>query len=174
MWVSDISRICDGIPPVQDRVLFNTRSEGVTDPCFWKKLFLEHRCIVPASLFFEWQQVAKKGHAKPKYEFVVPGREYFGFAGIWSHFFNPKIGLKEKTFSLLTQGANGVMLPVHERQPVVLEPRDYAAWLIETERPPVHLMRELPDEELTAKLLNTPHKSPCRHLWSEVKHTGIV
>jgi SOS response associated peptidase (SRAP) len=33
-----------------DRLLFNARSEGVTEAKFWKDKFAEHRCIVPASM----------------------------------------------------------------------------------------------------------------------------
>jgi putative SOS response-associated peptidase YedK len=33
-------------------------------------------------------------------------------------------------------------------QPVILEPRDYEEWLEPTERPPVHLLRVFPDEEM--------------------------
>jgi putative SOS response-associated peptidase YedK len=40
------------------------------------------------------------------------------------------------------------MAEIHNRQPVILEPREYAEWLDESERPPVHLLRILPDEHL--------------------------
>jgi putative SOS response-associated peptidase YedK len=33
------------------------------------------------------------------------------------------------------------------RQPVILEPREYAKWLTKDERPPVHLL-VLPDDDL--------------------------
>jgi putative SOS response-associated peptidase YedK len=41
------------------------------------------------------------------------------------------------------------MSEIHNWQPVILEPREYAEWLAESERPPVHLLRILPDEDLT-------------------------
>lgn len=144
------------------RLIFNTRSESVTDSGFWKKLFLHQRCIIPASSFFEWQKVERKGQAKPKYEFVVPGRDYIGLAGVWSNSYNPKTGGKENTFSILTARPNGVMKPIHDRQPVILEPRDYTEWLTDTERPPDHLLRELADEELAARLLNPATIEPLR------------
>jgi len=50
-----------------DRLLFNARSEGVTEAKFWKDKFAEHRCIVPASAYFEWQDCGKN-QPKPKYE----------------------------------------------------------------------------------------------------------
>lgn len=135
-----------------DRLLFNTRSEGVDRANFWKKMFAEHRCIVPASTFYEWEKV--KGGTKPKFEFAVPGREYMGLAAVWSRWKNPKADTWEPTFSILTNEANGVMRPIHDRQPTILQLRDYGEWLADTERPPVHLLRILPDDEMAAVLVN--------------------
>src|ERR1700739_5126637 len=65
-----------------DRLLFNARSEGITTANFWKDSFNKRRCIVPADSFYEWQKV--RSGKKPKFEFMVPGREPFGMAGVWS------------------------------------------------------------------------------------------
>jgi putative SOS response-associated peptidase YedK len=129
-----------------DRLLFNTRSETATTANFWKDSFLKRRCLVPADSFYEWAKGT--GREKVKFEFAVPGREPFGLAGVWSIWKNPKTGEREPTFSILTGEANGVMRPIHDRQPIIAEPRDYREWLVESERPPVHLLRLLPDEEL--------------------------
>lgn len=59
-----------------------------------------------------------------------------------------KTGEREPTFSILTQEANTVMRPIHDRQPVILEPRDYTEWLAESIRPPVHLLRLVSDDDL--------------------------
>lgn len=54
-----------------DRLLFNTRSEGVERANFWKKMFTEHRCLIPASSFYEWEKI--RNGCKPKYEITIPG-----------------------------------------------------------------------------------------------------
>jgi putative SOS response-associated peptidase YedK len=59
-----------------DCLLFNARSEGIESSKFWKDLFEEWCCIVPADSVFEWQQ-PDKGKKKPKYEIVIPGQEQF-------------------------------------------------------------------------------------------------
>lgn len=79
-----------------DRFLFDVRSEGVTSANFWKDKFAATRCIVPASSYFEWQ--GEKA-PKPKYEIEIPGHDYFGIAGVWASWKNPKTELWEKTFS---------------------------------------------------------------------------
>ena len=144
-----------------DRLLFNARSEGVATANFWKDSFAHRRCIVPADSFYEWQKV--KTGKKPKFEFTVSGREPFGMAGIWSNWKNPKSGEREPTFSILTQEANTVMRPIHDRQPVILEPRDYTEWLANSARPPVHLLRLLPDDELEFHRVDTDvNHAPAR------------
>ena len=134
-----------------DRLLFNARSEGIETAKFWAERFRTKRCIVPADTFFEWVKTAKG--SKPKYEFGVPGREPFGMAGLWSAWKNPKTEVWEDTFAILTGDANSVMEPVHDRQPIILEPQEYAEYLASAERPPVHLLRVLPGEELRSQLL---------------------
>jgi putative SOS response-associated peptidase YedK len=114
------------------QLLFNTRSDTAATSNFWKKKFDEKRCIIPASSFFEWQ--GEKGH-KTEYEVVVPHHHYFGMAEFWSPWKNPKTEKWEDTFSISTSDPNGVMVPIHDRQPVILEPNDYEEWLSPTPGP---------------------------------------
>jgi putative SOS response-associated peptidase YedK len=107
-----------------DRLLFVARSEEIVEKPFWKDRFAQRRVIVPADSFFDWKKVDKG--PKPKYEFSVPGHEPFGMAGVWSPWKNPKTGEWEKTFAIVTTAPNEVMLPIKDRQPSVLEVREYA------------------------------------------------
>ena len=133
------------------KLLFNARSEDILQTGFWKESFEKRRCIVPADAIFEWQDV-KKGK-KPKYEFVLPGREPFGMAAVWKLWKNPKIDKWERTFAVLTGPPNELMQPIHPRMTTCLEPRDYAEYLAPAERSPVHLLRILPADEMSASLV---------------------
>jgi len=99
----------------------------------------------------EHSQPAKRSKTgkKPKFEFTVPGRRPFAMAGLWSPWKNPKTDAWEPTFAILTGEANAVMRPIHDRQPTILEPRDYEEYLSGSNRPPTHLLRILPEEEMT-------------------------
>jgi putative SOS response-associated peptidase YedK len=79
-------------------------------------------------------------------------------AGIWEPWQNPKTGRWEDTFAVITSDPNAKMGKIHNRQPVILEPREYAEWLSESERPPVHLLRTLPDEDMTVAEVDAPTK----------------
>jgi len=136
---------------IPKKLLFNARSEEILQKAFWKESFEKRRCIVPADAIFEWQDV-KKGK-KPQYEFVLPGRQPFGMAAVWKLWKNPKIDKWERTFAVLTGAPNELMQPIHPRMTTFLEPRDYAEYLAPAERPPVHLLRILPANEMRATLL---------------------
>jgi putative SOS response-associated peptidase YedK len=132
------------------RLTFNTRSDGILKTGLWKSSFENRRCIVPADRFFEWKRLHKKNN--PKYEISVPGREPFALAGIWSIWKN-KDGDSLPTVSVITSEPNEAMAEVHDRQPVILEPRHYTEWLTPSNRPPVHLLRILPADEMKIELL---------------------
>jgi putative SOS response-associated peptidase YedK len=135
-----------------DRLLFNARSESIVSSKFWKEMLSKRRCIVPAGSFFEWKKTGPE--PRPKYRLSAKGRKVFGMAGVWSPWINPKTGLWEKTFAIITTDANVKMGEIHDRQPVILEPREYAEWLKEDERPPVHLLRIMPEEDLVIDRLD--------------------
>jgi putative SOS response-associated peptidase YedK len=74
-------------------------------------------------------------------------------AGIWAPWKNPKTGEMEHTFAILTGEANAVMRPVHDREPVIIEPREYGEYLAREARPSAHLLRILPEDELKGRLV---------------------
>jgi putative SOS response-associated peptidase YedK len=131
------------------KLLFNARAESITDVNFWKKSFSLRRCIVPADSFLEWQKTQQG--KKPKFEFTIRDRKPFGMAGLWSPWKNPKTNQWEDTFAIVTVEANETMAPVHNRQPAILAPRDYQEYLENAERPPIHLLRIFPDDEMRAE-----------------------
>src|SRR5437868_5283555 len=137
-----------------DRLLFNARSDSVTTSAFWRER-LNHRCIVPAGSFFEWQKTAPE--PRPKYRLSVKGRPVLGMAGLWGPWRNPKTGKWEDTFAIITSDPNAKMGEIHNRQPVILEPREYAEWLEDSDRPPLHLLRILPAEDLMVLKLEAPN-----------------
>ncbi|WP_429628902.1 SOS response-associated peptidase [Tunturiibacter psychrotolerans] len=144
-----------------DRLAFNARSDKLTTSPFWRER-LTQRCIVPASSMLKWKKTA--AGPKPKYRLSVKGRHVLGMAGLWGPWINPKTGQWEDTFAIITDDPNTKMSEIHDRQAIILEPREYAEWLNEGDRPPLHLLRILPDENLEIDLLSPlptePTKSP--------------
>jgi putative SOS response-associated peptidase YedK len=134
-----------------DRLLFNARSEGIEAAKFWKDAFQQRRCIVPADAIFEWQKV--NSGKKPKYEISIPGQEPLGMAGLWQFWKNPKTNRWERTFAVITGEPNELVQSIHDRMTTFLEPQDYTEYLELAGRPPVHLLRILPSDEMQAMLI---------------------
>jgi putative SOS response-associated peptidase YedK len=107
--------------------LINARAETVaTSPAF-RRSFTGRRCIVPADAFYEWQRVGEK----TRRPFLIRRRDGapLAFAGLWSTWRDEAHDAWLRSFTIITTDANRLMAQLHDRMPVVLEPRDWAAWL---------------------------------------------
>jgi hypothetical protein len=58
-----------------------------------------------APRYFEWLDEGPK----PKFEITIPGREYFGIAGVYGPCLNPKTEKWETTFSAFTSEPNALI-----------------------------------------------------------------
>lgn len=123
------------------KLVFNTKSEGVMESNLWRKRFAENRCIIPATSFLEWDK------KKKKHEVMLRDCELFGFAGLYGTWVYADGGQPELTFSIFTTEPNSAIKRLHNRQPVILDPRDYDEWLQPSERPPLHLLRIFSEED---------------------------
>jgi putative SOS response-associated peptidase YedK len=108
------------------RPLINARAEGIERQAAFAESFRERRCLMPADGFYEW--LADERGKRPLW-FSRPDGDLFAFAGIWAEL--PRKGSDEVLHScaLVTTEPNGLMRPIHDRMPVVLDPALEAAWL---------------------------------------------
>ncbi len=104
----------------------NARAETAADkPIFAESFRSRCRCPHPASGFFEW---LRAGKSETAVRLPPRGRgRPFAFAGLWEAW-RPESGPPLLTCCILTTGANELVRPVHDRMPVVLDPRHYALW----------------------------------------------
>jgi len=100
----------------------NARAEEVVAKPLYREAFKKRRCIVPADAFYEWQQIDAK--TKQPFAFGMQSGEPYAFAGLWERW-KPKEGQPLETFTILTTYPNALAEKVHNRMPVILEPRDY-------------------------------------------------
>ncbi|HEY1902336.1 MAG TPA: SOS response-associated peptidase [Terracidiphilus sp.] len=125
------------------------RSEEVASKPAYREALKSRRCLVPADAFYEWQQTGKK--TKSPFAFALKSGEPCALAGLWERW-RPKEGEPLETFTILTTDPNELMEPIHNRMPVILEPKDYSRWLDpgDPTRPPVDLLRPYPAEAMMA------------------------
>lgn len=105
--------------------MINARAESLDSKKSFKKPFERHRCLVPASGFYEWK--GEKGNKTPFY--IFPTHEpMFAFAGIYNVWESPE-GEKVPSYSIITTKANKKMSELHDRMPVMLLKEEWDEWL---------------------------------------------
>jgi putative SOS response-associated peptidase YedK len=139
-------------PSVGNRMI-NARAEGVAEKPAYRRAFERRRCIIPADAFYEWQRrTDADGKAKGRLPFAIHRRDGqpMAFAGLWEVWWpggsaradrsdrpdgpdgpDPARDDEEplRTCAIVTTAANELLVPIHDRMPVVLAPEDWATWL---------------------------------------------
>ena len=119
------------------RPVFNFVSEG--------RIFSKtNRCLIPATSFYEYTEPEgkPKGRLKDQHQFTLAGAEWFWIAGI----------VKHDCFAMLTVKPGPDIRPYHDRQIVVLSPRDGMDWL-QLSKPEHEILRALPGRSLKHRQL---------------------
>lgn len=107
--------------------MINARSETAHEKPAFRQALARRRCIIPASLFYEWQRLPDGG--KLPHAIALADDAPMGLAGLWEHWRDKKTGRDLFTCAVLTTWANALMAPLHDRMPVILPPESYTAWL---------------------------------------------
>lgn len=126
--------------------LSNARGETVAEKPSFRDAFKRRRCLVPADGFYEWKT---EGRQKQPYYFSLKSGEPFALGGVWESWRAPE-GAILRTCCLITTGPNDIMLPVHDRMPVIVSPDDYEAWLTGEASAAQALVKPFPTDEMQA------------------------
>jgi putative SOS response-associated peptidase YedK len=106
----------------------NAKSEEANNSKLYSQAFLNRRCLVLCSGFFEWKLEKKE---KIPYYITLKNDELFVFAGIWNKTTDAK-GNTLYSYSILTLEANELMANIHntkKRMPHILTPEAANMWL---------------------------------------------
>jgi putative SOS response-associated peptidase YedK len=119
----------------------NARAETVASSGMFKVALAKRRCLVPAAAFYEWKTMpdGKVPHAIARADGAP-----LAFAGIWEGWRSPD-GDVLRTFAIITTEANVQMAALHNRMPVILEAKDWPAWLGEADGDPMALLQPAPE-----------------------------
>ena len=98
-------------------LIINARSETVFDKKMFCDGILHRRCIVPASLFYEWDK------DKTKVAFERPDKGPVYLAGFYDDTDDGK------RFVILTSDPNESVKDIHDRMPLIMDKGEVAAWL---------------------------------------------
>jgi putative SOS response-associated peptidase YedK len=103
----------------------NARMEGILAKPSFRKPVRDHRCLIPATGFYEWQAGAG---GKTPYYIRRKDEALFAFAGIYDRWKDPQNG-DIHTFAIMTAAAGSPLSEIHNRMPVILDPRQESLWL---------------------------------------------
>jgi len=115
-WAKDIRTIQHPI---------NARAEGLTEKPMFRELLKDKRCLIPASGFYEWKKELKR---KIPFYLHLKDNPVFSFAGLYDVWHNPA-GDVLKTYTIITTNSNNLIVPIHNRMPVILNREDEGRWL---------------------------------------------
>ena len=107
----------------KNKLLINARSETAAQKPTFRQAFMQRRCVIPSTGFYEWSHDSQK----KKYKFTLPAQENLYMAGIWNEYDG------KKHFVILTTAANQSMSPIHNRMPVILPKELIRSWIHDTD-----------------------------------------
>jgi putative SOS response-associated peptidase YedK len=110
--------------PNISRPIINSRLESLSTNTYLNHAYHHHRCVVPASLYYEWKGV------KPKtpYSIYPSDAPLFSFAGLYFKQ-NNKLGSPTWCYAIITQPADNPIKEIHPRMPLILDKSSVIPWL---------------------------------------------
>ncbi len=133
--------------------LINARAETVHQKPAFRSAFRSRRCLIPANGWFEWRRTGRTGRTgqsgggKQPFFLALEDGSPASFAALWEQW--SRDGQHLETFTIVTTVASPALSDIHDRQPVVVDPDDYADWL--GPDTPMETLREI---------IRTPHDGP--------------
>ena len=131
-------------PSIGHRMI-NARSETAFEKSAFRNAFRRHRCLLPASGFYEWKPMP---WGKQPLHVGLKDDGPLGFAGLYERWLSPE-GEVLDTCTILTTEANALLRDAHDRMPVIVPRDDYARWLDLADASVDDLLRPYPPEEMT-------------------------
>jgi len=111
--------------------MINARGETLADKQSFRTAYRRHRCLLPADGFYEWRTVThvhgEPPRRQPQHIGMADG-SLFGLAGIYERWLSEE-GEVLDSCAIVTTEANALLMPVHDRMPVIVAPEHYARWL---------------------------------------------
>lgn len=141
--------------------LINARAETLAEKPAFRSAYKYHRCLILTNGFYEWQARPGAKTKVPHFIYLKTG-EPFAFAGLWEQWHSSD-GSEVRSAAIITTAPNPLMLPIHNRMPVILPRTAYSLWLDPTPHFPVDLNSLLvsyPAEEMEAYPVSTLVNSP--------------
>ncbi len=105
--------------------LINARAENLKKSPAYRASFKSRRCIVPVTGFYEWK---KSDDGKVPHYVHMKDDSPFALAGLYDRWRSPE-GKEVLSFTIVTTTPNKLLVPIHNRMPVILRREHEDLWL---------------------------------------------
>jgi putative SOS response-associated peptidase YedK len=119
--------------PTDGPLIINARADTVAQKPAFREAIRQRRCILPASGFYEWS-AGPAGARLPWYVTRADGQP-MAFGALFS------LWGGMATVATVTLDAGPNLAPIHDREPLILDPADWPLWLGEAGHGAARLMR---------------------------------
>lgn len=109
-------------------LLINARIETASEKPTFRELWLKHRCVIPASWYFEWEHT-EKGKAGQQFSLKPEENGLIWLAGLY------RIENDLPCFVILTQPAEKNIVWIHDRMPLMFPRSAVSQWINPNSRP---------------------------------------
>src|SRR5450759_4631317 len=106
---------------------FNARAETVATKPMFRTAFKRSRCLIPASGYYEWLNTPT---GKQPYYYTARDSSPLTIAGLWDEWKDIETGELLKSCTMIITNANDLASKIHDRMPVLLQPKDFDGWLV--------------------------------------------
>ena len=142
----------------------NARAETMRESRSYRHAW-EHgqRCLIPATGFYEWQDVGER--AKLPWTIEPLNEGFFTFGGLWEVSYTPE-DEAVLSFTIVTVPANPLMAEIHNagknrhRMPLILGDDERAAWLEGDVGDAAAVVEPFPADEMTARPVGRAVNNP--------------
>ena len=111
--------------------MINARGETIADKPSFRMSYRRHRCLLPATGFYEWKAPPPGAGEPPRKQPLHIGMadgSLFGLAGLYERWRSDD-GTILDSCTIVTTEANALVKPIHDRMPLIVAPEHYARWL---------------------------------------------
>jgi putative SOS response-associated peptidase YedK len=122
---------------------FNARAETVATKPMFRAAFRRGRCVIPASGYYEWKPTPR---GKQPYYISTADGSVLSMAGLCEQWTDIETGTRVRSCTIIVTAANALTRTIHDRMPVLIEPKDFGPWL--SGESGTELLQPAPDERL--------------------------
>jgi putative SOS response-associated peptidase YedK len=118
-------------PKIGNR-LINARIETAHEKPAYRRAFARRRCLLPADGFYEWYELKVPERKPRKQPFFIHPRDggVMAMAGLYELWRDPESdGEWVWTATVITTAATDEVGRIHDRMPMIVEPKSWEAWL---------------------------------------------